>query len=155
MDKESKYHQENIETGIKIKALREERGMTQAELAKSIGYSTNTPIYFFERGDRSIPIVKLHKIAQVLGTNVDYLTGHTKRKNRTKADELADENFFAARRETFRYIMSEEDTDILLDVYRSMTKTRQKQFIETVKLIDGNEKLQDALFNFLLSLKED
>ena len=59
-----------IETLLKtIKALRESVGMTQANAAKAAGISTS--FYgMLERGDRSLSIEHLIKIADVFGCNI-------------------------------------------------------------------------------------
>jgi len=49
--------------GKRIRELRKEQGLTQAELAEKIGLSTNF-IGMVERGERNITVLKVFKIAK-------------------------------------------------------------------------------------------
>lgn len=60
--------------GKKIRTLREERGMTQEELAKKVGYKSRVSINKIEL-QRDIPIKKLVPIANALGVSPEYLMG--------------------------------------------------------------------------------
>lgn len=62
--------------GIKIKSERERLGLSQAELARRVGY-TRAGINKIEKGERDIPRGKVAKFAQVLGVNPSYLAGFT------------------------------------------------------------------------------
>ena len=63
------------EIGRKIKHLREEKGITQAELAKFIK-STKQTVFKYEAGIiTNIPMDKLIIIARVLGCTPQYLLG--------------------------------------------------------------------------------
>jgi transcriptional regulator with XRE-family HTH domain len=53
--------------GKKLKKLREEKGISQLELARCLGYKTNSYISDVERGDFIPSTKKLKAIAQVLG----------------------------------------------------------------------------------------
>jgi len=55
-----------MEFGKLLKKLREEKGVTQTELAKSLGYKNNSYIARIERGDFLPSRDKLKKIAEVL-----------------------------------------------------------------------------------------
>lgn len=64
-----------MEIGKKIKMLREQRGITQTELAKYIN-STKQTIFKYESGIiTNIPMDKLITIAHVLGCTPAYLLG--------------------------------------------------------------------------------
>lgn len=64
-----------MEIGKRIKSLREQRGMTQAELASHIK-STKQTIFKYESGIvTNIPMDKLITIANVLGCSPAYLLG--------------------------------------------------------------------------------
>ena len=67
--------------GDRIKELRNEKGMTQEELAKCID-STKQTIYKYENNIvTNIPSDKIEKIAEVLGTTPSYLMGWDDLKN--------------------------------------------------------------------------
>ena len=55
-----------------IKARREEKGMTQEQLAERIG-STRSCIAMFERGSRTPDVLLAKEIAEVLNTTIDEL----------------------------------------------------------------------------------
>lgn len=55
--------------GQKIKKLREERKMTQEQLAKLMGYSHKSSINKIELGKADLPQSKLHEFAKVFNVN--------------------------------------------------------------------------------------
>lgn len=60
-----------MEIGIRIKELREAKGITQAELAKSIGVSPQT-IGHYEAGRVLPPVDVLKRIADFFGVSIDF-----------------------------------------------------------------------------------
>jgi transcriptional regulator with XRE-family HTH domain len=61
---------------IRIKELRLERKMKQAELAKIIGVSQNT-LSYWERGEYKPDNAALQKLADFFLVSIDYLLGRT------------------------------------------------------------------------------
>ncbi len=63
----------NIRVGKNIKNLREKAGLTQAQVAKKSGISTN---YFavIERGEVTTSHINLKKISQALGVDISKIT---------------------------------------------------------------------------------
>ena len=61
--------------GTRIKALREERNMSQAQLAIKTGYTDRTSISKIESGKIDITQTKLSVFARALGTSVETLIG--------------------------------------------------------------------------------
>jgi len=60
----------------RIRALREDKGMTQKEMGEILGCSQR--VYSnYERGDIDIPTATLIKIADLHGVSVDYLLERT------------------------------------------------------------------------------
>ena len=59
-------------TGENIKRLRENKNMTQEELAQILGV-TSSNISQIESGERGLNITKAQKIAQALGISIDEL----------------------------------------------------------------------------------
>ena len=60
----------------RIRALREDRGMTQVQMGEILGCSQR--VYSnYERGDVDVPTATLIKIADFHGVSVDYLLGRT------------------------------------------------------------------------------
>lgn len=69
--------------GKQLKALRKEKGYTQAELAKKL-HLTPKAISFYENNQREPDIETLYKIADIFDVSIDYLNG---RKNKVKKGE--------------------------------------------------------------------
>lgn len=61
--------------GIRIKALREERNMSQTQLAIKTGYTDRTSISKIESGKIDISQTKLSVFAQALGISIEKLIG--------------------------------------------------------------------------------
>ena len=74
--------------GERLRALREEKNMTQKQLAAAIGVSPRM-VSFYECGDH-LPRdeVQLIKIARCLDTTTDYLLGYSDLRSRNQLDSL-------------------------------------------------------------------
>lgn len=68
---------DNKKIGRRIKQAREALGMTQAELARRMGYSARSTINRIENGSQAFPMKKLDKFAQVLDVTPASLAGFT------------------------------------------------------------------------------
>ena len=62
-----------MSVGKKVKQLREERGLTQEELAKKLGYSHKSSINKIESGKADLTQSKIIEIARVFGVSPCYL----------------------------------------------------------------------------------
>lgn len=89
--------------GMNIKRLREERGLSQEELANMCGYSESnarSSMSKMEKGVNDIPASKLKKIAAALNVPVTELMNCTEQVQELKACELFErcygENIFSA-----------------------------------------------------------
>ena len=60
----------------RIKNLREDRDLTQAEISKYLNIS-QVAYSYYELGKRSIPLELLSKLADFYNTSIDYLTYRT------------------------------------------------------------------------------
>ena len=60
--------------GIRLRQLREERGLSRAALAKKLGVSKET-IYRYENNVQSPSLDRTKQIAVILRTSIDYLVG--------------------------------------------------------------------------------
>lgn len=65
----------------RIRDLREDRDLTQTQIAEMIGMS-QTGYSKYETGENDIPTTILIKLARFYETSVDYLLGETDRKDR-------------------------------------------------------------------------
>lgn len=59
--------------GLRIKALRELRKLSQTELAEKVGYKDKTAIAKVEAGKVDLPQSKIYAFAKALGTTISYL----------------------------------------------------------------------------------
>ena len=64
--------------GANIRARREQLGLSQEQLAQSVGKQTATYIAFIEKGERNITMVDLMSLAKQLSTTVASLIGEEK-----------------------------------------------------------------------------
>lgn len=68
----TKINNKAYQIGSKIKKAREEAGMTQEELGKSIGGYSSMAISYFESGEREVKVDLLAKISDSLKRNIEY-----------------------------------------------------------------------------------
>ena len=60
--------------GVRLRQLREERGLSQKALAQKLGVSKQT-LYRYENNTQSPSLDRTKQIAVILRTSIDYLTG--------------------------------------------------------------------------------
>jgi XRE family transcriptional regulator, fatty acid utilization regulator len=60
--------------GVRIKALREERGLSQEELARQLGFNDRQTLSAIETGERRVSADELILAVQKLGVSLDYFT---------------------------------------------------------------------------------
>lgn len=63
-----------VDLGYCIASLRNERGLTQVQLAEILGYSQQQ-VLSFEKGRRRVPVSALPELSQALGVSVEELLG--------------------------------------------------------------------------------
>lgn len=88
--------------GEKIKARRQEIGMSQRELSEKLGYKNHSTVARIEMGKVDLPQSKISQFANVLKVSPAYLMGWVSEDESKKNDQLAklivrmrkDEDFF-------------------------------------------------------------
>ncbi len=71
-----KNEQKNITNiGARIKAARDERGLSQLELAQALGFQSATAISLIENGDRKVTAGILQELSAVLHRDIKYFLG--------------------------------------------------------------------------------
>ena len=100
--------------GIKIAALRRERGLTQQALAEKTDLSKRM-ISYYERESETIPSNHMQKIAISLGITVDALINHTPSQT-----VLETNRGFLRRLETAKTLTT-KDQKIISDIIDSLT----------------------------------
>lgn len=73
---------------IRIKTLRKEQGLSQAELAKKLGVARSS-VTAYEINDVYPPIDKLQAMSKIFGVSINYLTGES--NSRTEVVEDVDD----------------------------------------------------------------
>lgn len=66
-----------MSTVFRIRELRQAAGMTQAELARGLGYKSSSAVTMWETGDRRPASTDLPRIAELLGCTIDQLFIHS------------------------------------------------------------------------------
>lgn len=72
-----------VDIGTRIKNKRIEKGLTQEELAKKMGYKNKSTINKIENGINDVSQKNIYKFAEVLNTSIAYLMGWEEEKNET------------------------------------------------------------------------
>ena len=101
---------------LRIKELREEKNISQLELAKKLNL-TQQSISLYEKGDREPSIDVLKSIANFFNVSLDYLLGKSDIRN---YDEDEKEFRFAFHKETEG--MTDEEIKDALRFYKEMKK---------------------------------
>lgn len=73
------------EFGMKVRARRNELGLSQKDLAQRLGYINHSSVAKVEAGKVDLPVSKVQEFAEALGVSVKYLMGID-----SHADELAE-----------------------------------------------------------------
>jgi transcriptional regulator with XRE-family HTH domain len=122
-------HEENIYMGNRIAQLRDDRGLTQKQLADKAGIS-GTFLSEVENGKRNISMGKLLAIADALDTTTDYLARGTHSESRPRmADKFPPELSNAAEENGWSY----SDVKTLLQVRELVLERRTPTGAEVPK----------------------
>ncbi len=99
----------------RLKAARERRGLTQAELGKEAGLPSTT-LSHFESGSRKPSFDNLSRVTRVLGVSTDYLMGIVDTPEATGAANRIARHLQNA---------TEDEIQMLEDVAKSLANRRQ------------------------------
>lgn len=122
----------------RIKMLREEKGMTQQELADKIGGAKST-IAMYEKGDRKPSLEVIVKLSQIFDCTIDYLLGRSNYRN--------EDDFFGTHlEETKQFIEFDLPKEFSEDVIDDFIKRVEKEPIE---------KFEQELRTFLTQYPEN
>jgi transcriptional regulator with XRE-family HTH domain len=120
--------------GERLKALREERRMTQGQLAKILGVSTPS-VTDYEMGKKTPRPDRLIKLSDYFDTSVDYLLGTTDERDpidKLKKDVLSHtpdlEKILLEYAPKFENeTITREEADLLIGLLRTMSKQKEKK----------------------------
>lgn len=65
----------NAQIGSRLKFAREQAGMSQAQLAKELGYESATAVSLIESGERKVKAEDVQKAAEILHCDAAFLLG--------------------------------------------------------------------------------
>ena len=109
--------QENM--GLKIKGLRENKKLSQSELAALVGYKDKTAIAKVEAGKVDLPQSKISAFARVLNTTTSYLFSDEPENAHSEASTFPPDVRAAARG---MMDLSEEDKKSAIDMINFLSK---------------------------------
>ena len=93
--------------GERLAALRKEKGLSQAELAKLLNMGQST-IAMYERNRRTPDPATLNRLADFFDVSVDYLLGRTDKRKRLKEESRRQgEQPILAREEQLPYLVTD------------------------------------------------
>lgn len=107
--------------GNKIKEIREEKGLSQAELARRLGHASNSYIRDIERGVFTPPNEKLAGLARALGEPVTRL--QEMRLEAKLQDVGVRDPDFVAMLKDYRHL-SIKDREAILSTYQRIKRSR-------------------------------
>ena len=109
--------------GERVKQLRCNLGMTQEELAKSIGYNSRSAINKIESGERRLNQITISKLAVALHTTPSYLMGWEDEELENNKNLSPNHN----RQEVLLEKINTLDEDIFNEVYDFVEYMLKKQ----------------------------
>lgn len=119
--------------GQRIRARREELGLTQSELAEKMGYSGKSSVSEAEKCGDNITTTKVRKFADALGVSFRYLMGlEDENGDITPQGQLVD--IYADR-------IKQEKANALYDQYMSLPPEKQAQFDNFLKFLQSDSEL--------------
>lgn len=127
--------------GTILKKLRNEKNITQKDLAKYLGVSDRS-VGYYETGQRTPPPDIIEKIADYFNVSVDYLLGRTNIRTpykKTTENKIIkdDENELTPEElEILETIKSDPDLSILFHDLKSAPKKKIKQLLKTWEFVN-------------------
>ena len=101
-------------TGERIREIREQRGMSQQELALRCGWTSRSTISKIEKNERETRLKSLIKIAKVLNTDPDYLIFGDEEENKQEITRLFE-------------LLTPEKREFVLHLLRTMLGERAEE----------------------------
>lgn len=136
-------------TGQIIKQLREERGMTQEQLAELMGYSHKSSINKIELDKSDLPQSKLVKFAKIFGVSPCELLGYVPTPATDEQKKVWDEQFNFNQQLKNEVALIEhiqklygKDAVKVLQMFNSLNKTGKKKALENIEDLTAVPKYQ-------------
>lgn len=114
--------------GLRLKFLRQRKGLTQANLGNLLNVSAST-IGMYERGEREPSFKVLKSIAQYFDTSIDYLLDHhTNSENRSTLSLTKEEE---------EILTTAQQFPRLFDYLQTASTSQVKQMIKILNIISN------------------
>ena len=130
-----------------IKQLREERGMTQEQLASLMGYSHKSSINKIEMGKSDLPQSKLVEFAKIFGVSPCDLLGYEPKPATEEQKAAWNEQFNFNQQLKNEVTLIEhiqkfygKDAVKVLQLFNSLNKTGKSKVMETIEDISSIDK---------------
>ncbi len=127
----------------RLKALRAESGLSQAEFSKQTGI-TKSSVNMYERGEREPGLDRLEIIADFYNVDMDFLLGKSDIKNKTQLLERQKENLTENDR------LTERDRK---DIAKDLERLRQDLESADTLMFDGDPMTDEARESILAAMK--
>lgn len=126
----------------RLKELRLQHGLTQAQLGEKVGVKQNT-FTNWENGKRTPNIEDIIKLSTLLGVSIDYLIGYSNIKPSYSDPNIETES-------TRTEVALLEITDLLTGINKEAIETGQsiEEILEALALPEQTKKLYSDFLNF-------
>jgi transcriptional regulator with XRE-family HTH domain len=124
--------------GKRIATLREEKGYSQAELAKFLSLSQSA-IAMYEKDNRNPDPEIINRIASFFDVSTDYLLGRT--DERRPAEKVIEEAISddAELLEFFQDLKQRDDLQLLFKQVKPLSQNTIKRIIKYIKMVEDEE----------------
>lgn len=109
----------------RLKELREEKGMSQRELARALRFASST-LAMWESDARMPDAATLDKLSNYFGVTVDYLLGRTDRRQTPPADPIDAE---------FEALMNDPEARVILRATKGLPRHAKKSVIDYIEFM--------------------
>lgn len=126
--------------GERIKLKRNEKGLSQRDLASLMGYSHHSTLARIENGSVDVSQKKIVQFAEVLGVSVAYLMGWDEaEKNAPGKDNLTE-----GEKELLKFFreIPEESRSLALEVFKTFRKIPEDRQAEALELLQVALRMQ-------------
>lgn len=126
----------------RLKELRLQHGLTQAQLGEKVGVKQNT-FTNWENGKRTPSLEDIVKLSNLLNVSIEYLVGYSDIRKPYIVTNVEDENY-----RTVEALL--EIADLLIGINKEATETGQsiENIIENLALSEQTKKIYKDFLNF-------
>ena len=137
----------------RLKELRQEKKLTQQELANEIGVTKRTYIYW-EKGERQIKPEKAQQLADYFGVSVGYLLGYSNFRDTQELVKKTHENYPVDKAWKVSSVVSQFGELPLEKIKTTYGEALSSSLMEFLGLLSFNYKEMETIYKFL-ALEDD